>query len=235
MLNVLLESNAARTRRSGGALASTMVHGALIAAAVALTIPRRIEANLTPDKEPPITYIVPELPKPTTVVHDGGGRPVWPKQVPPQLPAVQFVDPQTPSIEVPTPSVLSATTGIEIGPGLPLGTMTGAPTGISGPPGGILDEHLVDRAPRLLGRAEPPVFPAALRASGRGGRVVVQFVVDTLGRAEMSDFRVVEANHPLFADAVRSALPRYRFSPGEAGGRRVRTLVQLPFDFTLVR
>ena len=36
-----------------------------------------------------------------------------------------------------------------------------------------------------------------------------------------------------FAESVRAALPRFRFSPGEAGGRKVRTRVQIPFDFTL--
>jgi hypothetical protein len=30
-------------------------------------------------------------------------------------------------------------------------------------------------------------------------------------------------------------LPRFRFTSGEAAGRKVRTLVALPFDFTLVR
>jgi protein TonB len=63
----------------------------------------------------------------------------------------------------------------------------------------------------------------------------VQFVVDTLGRAEMSGLRVVQASDPQLAESVRAVLPRYRFSPGEVGGQRVRTLVQLPFDFTLVR
>ena len=67
------------------------------------------------------------------------------------------------------------------------------------------------------------------------GRVSLQFVVDTLGHAEMSGLQVVEATDPLFARSVRAMLGRYRFSPGEVGGRKVRTLVQLPFDFTLVR
>ena len=74
-----------------------------------------------------------------------------------------------------------------------------------------------------------------LRERGHNGRVVVQFVIDTLGRAEMGGLQVVEASDPLFAESVRAVLPRYRFSPGEAGGRKVRTLVALPFDFTVVR
>jgi protein TonB len=64
---------------------------------------------------------------------------------------------------------------------------------------------------------------------------VVQFVVDTVGRAELADLQVIEAPHPLFVDAVRSALARYRFSVGEAAGRKVRTRVQIPFEFTLTR
>ena len=63
----------------------------------------------------------------------------------------------------------------------------------------------------------------------------MQFVIDTLGRAELDGLQVVESAHPQFVEAIRAALARYRFSPGEAGGRRVRTRVQLPFDFALVR
>ena len=35
----------------------------------------------------------------------------------------------------------------------------------------------------------------------------------------------------LYDEAVREALGRYRFVPGEVAGRKVRTMVQLPFDF----
>ena len=85
-------------------------------------------------------------------------------------------------------------------------------------------------------RATPlpsPQYPSSLRQSGITGQVLVQFVVDTLGRAEMGDVQIVEASHALFADAVRAALARYRFSAGEAAGHRVRTRVQLPFTFSL--
>lgn len=101
--------------------------------------------------------------------------------------------------------------------------------------GGVVDELLVDRAPRLMGNAPEPRYPASLRAAGIEGRVVVQFVVDTLGRAELGELQVVETPHPSFVDAVRSALARYRFTVGEAAGRKVRTRVQLPFVFTLTR
>jgi protein TonB len=122
------------------------------------------------------------------------------------------------------------------GPGVRTGSSIGnGPPLLGGASGAALDEHLVDRAPRVLGRAIEPRYPAALRDAGVQGRVVVQFVVDTLGRAELDELQVVESAHPQFVESVRAALARYRFSPGEAGGRRVRTRVQLPFDFALVR
>jgi len=62
---------------------------------------------------------------------------------------------------------------------------------------------------------------------------VVRFVVDTMGRAELGDVVIVEATHALFADAVKNALERYRFTPGAVEGRKVRTMVQLPFTFSL--
>jgi hypothetical protein len=45
----------------------------------------------------------------------------------------------------------------------------------------------------------------------------------------------LDASQPLFAEAVRAVLPRYRFTPGEAANHKVRTRVQLPFDFALRR
>ena len=146
-----------------------------------------------------------------------------------------LADPKVPAIDVVTPNAPERLVGEELGPGVITSGGPGSSIGVGGTVAGVVDERLVDRAPRLIGRAEPPTFPPALRASGKNGRVLIQFVVDTLGRAEMEGLRIVEADDPLFSEAVRRALPHYRFSPGEAGGRKVRTLVQLPFDFTLVR
>jgi protein TonB len=124
---------------------------------------------------------------------------------------------------------------VVVGRGLPADSPIGVGRTLGGGDGSALDERDVDRAPRLIGAAQEPRYPAALRESGIQGRVVVQFVVDTLGRAELGELQVVESAHPRFVDAVRDALARYRFSVGEAAGRKVRTRVQLPFEFTLVR
>jgi periplasmic protein TonB len=235
MLNVLLESRAPRTRRVGGTVASALVHAGLLAGAIALTVPKPVRANDGPKEVIPPIYIPidhsPEMPTPRQA------RPRQPEQgpvAPSPGPVLTFSPDIKPIAEI-DPAVGPATPVEEFGTGLPTGGPIGQPTGPVGPAGGVIEERYVDRSPRLIGRVEQPAFPAALRMTGRSGKVVAQFVIDTLGRAEMGDLRMVEATDPLFAESVRAVLPRYRFSPGEAGGRKVRTLVQLPFDFTLTR
>ena len=80
---------------------------------------------------------------------------------------------------------------------------------------------------------EAPRYPDALRNAGIQGEVLVQFVVDTLGSAEMSTFKVLRSTHPDFTYAVRSAVASMRFYPAEIGHRKVRQLAQMPFHFCL--
>ena len=236
MLNVLLESRAPSARRVRSTMASAVVHAALIAGAVALTMPGPVKATSAPERDP--VYIMPPPPPPPR-----SDRPAEPRRsLPPQGPIENW---RLPTISVPrfTPESLPP---VDAGPALPTddvaiggpGVSTTSPIGggsMLGSGGAAVDEMLVDRAPRLLGRALEPSYPASLRQAGVQGRVVVQFVVDTLGRAELADLQVVATPHPLFVEAVRSALARYHFSVGEAAGRKVRTRVQLPFEFTLTR
>jgi protein TonB len=233
MLNVLLESRAPRARRMRSTMASALVHAALIAGAVALTMPGPVKATSVDIRDP--IYLAPP-PQPTHPTEPQGGPPPhgpsenWhgptidvPRFVPESLPPINDVGPTLPPDE------------IAIGRGVSTASPIGAGSSTLGNDGSAVDEHLVDRAPRLLGQAQEPTYPASLRQAGVQGRVVVQFVVDTAGRAELTDLQVVETAHPLFVDAVRAALARYHFSVGEAGGRKVRTRVQMPFEFALIR
>jgi len=63
--------------------------------------------------------------------------------------------------------------------------------------------------------------------------VVAQFVVDSGGVVEAGTVSIVASSQPQFAAAVRAAVPAARFEPAVAGGRHVRQLVQLPFNFSL--
>jgi len=74
-------------------------------------------------------------------------------------------------------------------------------------------------------------YPPSLRASNTSGHVVAEFVVDTLGRVEPANFGIVASSDPEFSAAVRESAGSARFSPAIRGGRRVRQLVRLPFDF----
>src|SRR5207253_9564586 len=78
----------------------------------------------------------------------------------------------------------------------------------------------------------PPAYPELLRAAGIEGRVVLQVVIDTLGRAEPAA-RVFASSNPGFDGAALAYVRGARFRPGRAGGRAVRVLTRLPIAFTL--
>lgn len=80
-----------------------------------------------------------------------------------------------------------------------------------------------------------PAYPANLQAEAVSGEVIAQFVVDTLGRANLETFRAIEATHHEFVTAVRQALPRMRFQPARLRGRAVQQLVQQAFAFKMGR
>ncbi len=181
MLNVLLESRAPRTRRIGSTIASAILHAGLIAGAVALTLPGPVDANAIPVAHArPLVFIDPvqaTLPNrsPAHVSPRSGAAAL------PQV-ALPMILPMTPpSIDI---GPVLPPDEVRIGAGVhspsPFGG--GEPSSFGGATGTAVDERLVDRAPRLIGRAIEPRYPAALRDAGLQGRVVVQFVVDTLGR-----------------------------------------------------
>lgn len=76
-----------------------------------------------------------------------------------------------------------------------------------------------------------PEYPETLRSAGVEGMVLAQFTVDTTGQPEVTTFKVLKTTHPLFALAVRNALPKMKFDPAELDGRKVKQLVQMPFKY----
>jgi outer membrane biosynthesis protein TonB len=77
------------------------------------------------------------------------------------------------------------------------------------------------------------VYPPWLRNSGIEGHVVLQFVIDTLGLAELHSIQVVEATHQGFVDAATTFVCASLYRPGRVRGRPVRVLVQVQINFTL--
>jgi periplasmic protein TonB len=232
MFTTLVESRSMRARSTKSTMMSVVLHGGVIAAAVAATMPGSVDARPEPMPRDTLIYVTTHRPPPppSAPIH-ARPQPDAPSAPLPNIPMPTITPTSIPPVDVSAPELPAE---IIIGrephtPGSPFGS---GPVS-SDTPGSVVNLDAVERIPRVLGNAPRPLYPSALRASGMAGNVVVRFVVDTLGRAEMDGFTVVETSHVLFTDAVKNALALYRFSPGEVGGRKVRTMVQVPFTFSL--
>jgi protein TonB len=90
--------------------------------------------------------------------------------------------------------------------------------------------------PAIALRNNPvPRYPEILRAAGVEGTVLVQFIVDTAGHAELQSLQVLHSTHELFVRSVRASLPGMGFLPAETGGRKVRMWVRMPFEFAMAK
>lgn len=99
---------------------------------------------------------------------------------------------------------------------------------------------VVDRQAELSNRRSLPrlmqrLYPDALQDAGIGGRVVVQFVVGTNGRVDMSTLKILSSSHDGFVEPTRKAIGEFRFRPARMGDRNVRMLTQLPIEWEVER
>lgn len=122
-------------------------------------------------------------------------------------------------------SARAASAGVAPRPALPMTVPAGQP----------YFEFQVEQPVRPLPGNTGPRYPAELRAAQVEGTVLAQFVVDTLGNFEPASFKVLRSDHALFTQTVRDALVGIAFEPARVGGRKVRQLVQQPFQFQLSR
>jgi protein TonB len=118
------------------------------------------------------------------------------------------------------------------------GVAGGIGKGVVGGTGPVGDQTYFEFQVEKQVAAQPgpgPRYPDMLRSANVEGEVLVQFVVDTTGRVENGSIKILKSSHDLFTNAVRTALASMRFYPAEIGGRKVKQLVQQPFNFTLTR
>ena len=97
----------------------------------------------------------------------------------------------------------------------------------------IMMEFMVDSAVMRQDDGVAPQYPASMLKRRIEGSVIVQYVVDTLGRADTATFRVITATHTDFARAVKATLPQMRFRPAIMANKLVPQLVQQPFAFKI--
>lgn len=233
MFNQLIESKAQKQKMAGGTVFSIVLHTVLIAGAVYATARAGVKDDkakaekiqfVEMKKEPPK---VPDKPPPKEVIV----KPPPPKgfQV---LRAPVRIDIKIPEID------LSKTITNEndfSGKGVKGGTGNGIVGGTGPVTNQTYFEFQVEKPAEMLQDSPKPKYPTVLESSGIAGEVQAQFVVRSDGKADVDQFKVLKSTNELFTQAVKSVLPRMRFSPAMIGGKPVNQLVQQSFQFAVPR
>ena len=111
------------------------------------------------------------------------------------------------------------------------GVEGGATNGVD-PTGDVYAESLVDVKPEVLSAPQPP-YPELLRQARIGGRVLIEAIIDTSGRAERHSVRIVQSPDPAFDSGSRNWILNALFRPARVHGRAVRVLIQVPLDYRI--
>src|SRR5712692_1595699 len=94
----------------------------------------------------------------------------------------------------------------------------------------VYAEATVDERAEVVS-APPLEYPPALRQAGLEGRVTVQAVIDTLGRAEPASLKVIARPNTAFDQSARAYVLHAVFRPARVKGRPVRVLITVPVDY----
>ena len=229
MLGTLLESAPRPQRRFGGTAASIAVHATLIALGVMATVREGTSGPAATTGE------ITDLVVPQEFDESAPGGSVGKAGTSRTQPPIPTAGPPIEGLDLPSLDDLT-------GPSTPAldGELTAPFPSKSGTPGvsdgdGALPIAAVDRTVIALAGNRAPDYPTELRLAGIEGSVRARFIVDTLGRVEAGSLAILESDHARFTDAVARAVPGMRFHPAEAGGRKARMLVEMPFVFRIVR
>lgn len=122
-----------------------------------------------------------------------------------------------------------------------LGDMAGPAIGVAIDVGGvereaaqadfIFDSVDLDRPPEVVARVNPE-YPYLARERGLEGYVAVKVLVDAEGAVRQANI-LKSKPQGVFDQAVRKALPGWRFKPGEVGGEPVTAWVTTTLHFRL--
>ena len=236
MFNKLLESKATKQKMAGGTVFSIVLHTVLIGGAVYATaragvkdekakaekiqfVEIKKEPPKVPDKPPPPKEVVvtPPPPKGFQVL-------TAPIKIPDVLPDIDLSKKVTNEEDF---------TGKGVAGGIAKGVVGGTPQPVNSDQPYF--EFQVEKQVAPYPGNTAPRYPDMLRSANVEGEVLAQFVVDTTGRAEMNTFKVIKSTHDLFTNAVKASLPNMKFYPAEVGGKHVKQLVQMPFQFNLTK
>ena len=224
MLPTLIESRRPLVsgRALGGEALSFVLHSALVAGAIYATFnPAEVAhvARLIVDL-PLLREQAPEPPKVPTL----GAVPTFstltiPTTVLPEIPPPGR-----------TPFDPTSFSGLGVANPVAWGTVAAAPPAAR--PDSVYAMDLLEELPvRVSGPAAR--YPDLLRAARITGRVMLQFVIDTAGRAEAGSMRVTSSTNRMFDTPAIDAVSAWLFQPARIGGHPVRALVLMPVDFVM--
>lgn len=97
---------------------------------------------------------------------------------------------------------------------------------------GVVLQGALETAPEVV-RHGRIIYPLDLLRNGKQGRVIVQFILDTTGRAEPQSLQVVSTPHMGFNVVAKGYVRDLRYTPVVFQGRKVRVLMQVPVDFRI--
>jgi TonB family protein len=240
MLDLLLASAPHAGIRPSWLTVSVLTHTVLIAAGIAGTRATLDAARVTPIDETTLLFVPkpPPPPPPEAMPRDPpklvlGAPPAKgfqtvlapidiPKDIPPVDLKERALDPRDFSGR-----------GVEGGLGAGLEGATGTVDVFDAGPDAIYEATLADDRfqPATLVSEPSPQYPPALQAAGVGGRVAVEFVVDTVGRVEPGSIKVLESTHRGFEASALATVAAALFHPARLAARPVRQLTRQSVRF----
>ena len=222
MFDVLIESKRASQKGKlfGTSLVSMLVHTGIIGGAVFATY-TAASTDTGPKVDTALVYVQPEQKQPDQppppqldVQFKGFQTVVAPTDIPTNIPPVnlqEHFDPRD-----------FSGVGVEGGSG----------TGIVPSADAVLSVDVVQEKPeRLAGPA--PVYPPLLQQAGIEGTVMIQAIIDTMGRVEATSLKVVQTANPGFNESAKQMVLKSLFRPARVYGKAVRVLIAIPVTYTI--
>jgi len=222
VFDVLIESKKSSQtgRLAGTSIASIIFHTLVIGGAVWATL----SAGQTDDSlkvDTAMVYINPEQKQPDQppppqldVQFKGFQTVVAPTDIPTNIPPVNLQEHFDPK----------DFTGVGVEGGVGNGIV---PSGDA-----VLSVDVVQEKPeRLAGPV--PVYPPLLQQAGIEGVVMVQAIIDTMGRVEPNSLKVTQTANPGFNESAKQTVLKSLFRPARVYGKAVRVLIQIPINYNL--
>ncbi len=225
MFDVLVHSKGRHELRPARGLVVAALHGIVIAGAIRATAGR--PAPAPPIRVDTTVFVLEALVHRTDPAAPAAG---------PRVSAAPTVNLPAPPTEMPT-SLPPPDLGLRLDPALLTARIPLFGPGTPGPDSTVAVRVLaaaeVDQPAEVVHQPKPR-YPPVLQRAGLDGRVVVEFIIDTVGHCEPGSLRVVESSNPGFNAAAEETIQRSLFRPARVRSRAVRQRTLQAIAFRIV-